>query len=148
LAGFLAVKIALAIAARAARIARAVLRLEALHRGPGCNLRAVDREMLVRQQPAQLFVIHEFGQELPRRVGLKQPIAVFREYGRNPYRLIHPKPDEPAVEQVVIELLHQLPLRPDRIERLQQKRPQQLLRRDRRPTTLRVSLGKVAVERS
>src|SRR3979490_3023468 len=37
--------------------------LEALHRSPGRNLRAVDREVLVRQQPAQLLVMHEFGQE-------------------------------------------------------------------------------------
>src|SRR4051794_8813878 len=53
-AGLLAVEIALAIAARTGWIARAVLRLEALHRGPGHDLRAIDREMLVRQQLTQL----------------------------------------------------------------------------------------------
>ena len=63
-AALLAVKIALAIAARAGRIARTVLRPETLHRGPGRNLRAVDREVLVRQQPAQLVMIHELGEEL------------------------------------------------------------------------------------
>ena len=103
--------------------------------------------MLVRQQPAQLLVIHEFGQELPRDVRRKQPIAVLREYRRHPYRLVNAKSDEPAVQQVVIELFHQLPLRPDRIECLQQKRPQQPLRCDRRPSAVRVSLGKIAVER-
>src|SRR4030088_828258 len=129
-AALLAVKIALAIAARAGRIVRTVLRPETLHRGPGRNLRTVDREVLVRQQPAQLVMIHELGEELPRHVGLKQPIAVLREHRRHPYRLVHAEPDEPAIEKVIIELLHQLPFRPDRIERLQQKRPQQPLRRN------------------
>jgi hypothetical protein len=78
---------------------------------------------------------------------LEQPIAVLREHRRHPHRLVNPKPDEPAVEQVVIELLHQLPLRADGIERLQQKRAQQPLGRDRRPTAVRVSLGKIAIDR-
>src|SRR5262249_25377749 len=146
-AGLLAMEIALAIAARARRITRAVLRLEALHRRPGCNLRPVDREMLVRQQPTQLRMLHERGQKLPRHVCFKQPIAVLREHPRNPYRLVHAETNEPAVEQVVVELLHQLPLRADGIERLQQERPQQSLRRDRRPAAVRVRPGKIAVER-
>src|SRR5215813_7763221 len=146
-AGLLAMEIALAIAARARRITRAVLRLEALHRRPGCNLRPVDREMLVRQQPTQLRMLHERGQKLPRHVCFKQTIAVLREHRRNPYRLVHAETNEPAVEQVVVELLHQLPLRADGIERLQQERPQQSLRRDRRPAAVRVRPGKFAVER-
>jgi len=50
-------------------------------------------------------------------LGLEQSIAVFVNTGRHPHRLVNAKPDEPAVEQVVIELLHQLSLRPVRIER-------------------------------
>src|SRR5215475_10109283 len=146
-AGLLAMEIALAIAARARRITRAVLRLEALHRRPGCNLRPVDREMFVRQQPTQLRMLHERGQKLPCHVCFKQPIAVLREHCRNPYRLVHAETNEPAVEQVVVELLHQLPLRADGIERLQQERPQQSLRRDRRPAAVRVRPAKIAVER-
>jgi hypothetical protein len=103
--------------------------------------------MLVRQQHAQFLMLHEFGEKLPRYVGLKQPIAVLREDRRHPHRLVNAKPDEPAVEQVVIELFHQLPLRPDRIEGLQQKCPKQPLRCDRRATAVRVSLGKIAIER-
>jgi hypothetical protein len=57
-------------------IARAVLRPKALHRGPGGNLRAVDREMLVRQQPTQLLVVQQFRQELARHVRFEQSIAV------------------------------------------------------------------------
>src|SRR5262249_60477996 len=86
--GLLAMEIALAIAARARRITRAVLRLEALHRRPGCNLRPVDREMLVRQQPTQLRMLHERGQKLPRHVCFKQPIADLPEHRRNPYRRV------------------------------------------------------------
>jgi hypothetical protein len=80
--------------------------------------------------PAQFVMIHELGQELPRHVGLEQPIAILREHRRHPYRLVHAEPDEPAIKKVIIELLHQLPFRPDRIERLQQKRTQQPLRRN------------------
>ncbi len=68
-------------------------------------------------------MLHELGKELPRHVCFKQPIAVLREHRWNPHRLVHAETDEPAVEQVVVELLHQLPLRADGIERLQQKRP-------------------------
>jgi hypothetical protein len=75
-------------------------------------------------------MIHELGEELPRHVGLKQPIAVLGEHRRHPHRLVHAEPHEPAIEKVIIELLHRLSFRPDRIERLQQKRPQQPLRRN------------------
>jgi hypothetical protein len=59
--------------------------------------------VLVRQQPAQLVMIHELGEELPRHVGLEQPIAVLREHRRHPYRLVHAEPDEPQIEKVIIE---------------------------------------------
>src|SRR5262245_32459840 len=56
--------------------------------------------------------------------------------------VVDAKPDEPAVKEILIELLHQLPLRPDRIKCLQQKRPQQPLRRYRRSAVNRIGLGK------
>jgi hypothetical protein len=40
-------------------------------------------------------MIHELGEEFPRHIGLKQPIAV-REHRRHPYHLVHAEPDEPA----------------------------------------------------
>jgi hypothetical protein len=46
--------------------------------------------------------------------------------------------DEPAEQQIVIELFHELALRTHRIEGLQQQGPQQLLGRDRRPADVRV----------
>ncbi|MNL50359.1 hypothetical protein D3C87_1733710 [compost metagenome] len=54
------------------------------------------------------------------------------EAGRMPDSRIHRKPDEPSKQQIVIDLLHQHPLRADREEGLQQRRPQQHLGRDRR----------------
>ena len=55
--------------------------------------------------------------------------------------------DSPTNQQVVIQLLHQLPLRANGMESLQQQGPQQLLRRDRRAAVLRVEPGKLPVER-
>ena len=52
-----AVKIALAVASRGWRLTRTVLRDEALHRGPGGNLGAVDGKVLVRKQGTNLFVV-------------------------------------------------------------------------------------------
>src|SRR5215208_575874 len=126
-APLLAAKVALAIAAGAGRLARPVLRLEALHRSPRLDLRAVNREVLVRQQFTYLLVVKQLSQELARHIRLEQSVAVLREHSRHPYRLVHPKPHEPTIEQIVVELLHQLTLRADRIERLQQQRPQQPL---------------------
>jgi hypothetical protein len=50
-----------------------------------------------------------------------------------PHRIIDPEPDEPAEQQVEAHPLHELTLGAHRIERLQEERPQQLLRRDRGP---------------
>jgi hypothetical protein len=42
--------------------------------------------------------------------------------------VVHAKADEPAEQQVELDPLHQLPLRADRVESLQQQRPQQAWR--------------------
>jgi hypothetical protein len=46
-------------------------------------------------------------------------------------------PTNQAEQEVELEPLHQLAFRADRVERLQQHRPEQHLRRDRRPTRTR-----------
>src|SRR4029077_8949323 len=53
---------------------------------------------------------------------------------------IQRQPDKPPKQQIVAELLHQLPLRTHRVERLQQQRAKQFLRRNRRPSELGVQL--------
>src|SRR5215208_639360 len=145
-APLLAAKVALAIAAGAGRLARPVLRLEALHRSPRLDLRAVNREVLVRQQFTYLLVVKQLSQELARHIRLEQSVAVLREHTRHPYRLVHPKPHEPTIEQIVVELLHQLTLRADRIERLQQQRPQQPLRSNRGATRFGVLVRKILAQ--
>ena len=77
-------------------------------------------------------------------IAIEQPIPVLAEYGRIPHRIIHRQTDEPAEQQIVVELLHQLSFRAHREERLQQQRPQQTLRWNRRPTITCVKLAEVA----
>ena len=50
-----------------------------------------------------------------------------------PHRIIDADPDEPAEQQIELQPPHELALRANRIERLQQHRPEQHLGRDRRP---------------
>ena len=116
------------------RLARAVLRLEALHRSPGFDQGTIDREVLGREQLLHPGLGQYGGQELGRDVAFEQPIAVLREGRVIPGCVIDAESDEPAKQQIVFEPLHQLALGADRVEGLQQHRPQQLLRRDRGST--------------
>jgi hypothetical protein len=59
------------------------------------------------------------------------------EHGVIPHRVVHAQVDEPAKEQVV-DLLDQLALRPNRLRRLPQQRPQRILRHHRRPARGRI----------
>jgi hypothetical protein len=77
-------------------------------------------------------------QELARDRPVEQALPVLGEGGGVPRRRLQVKADKPAEEQVVLELLDQLPLAPDRVEQLQQQGPQQLFRRDRRAPGLAV----------
>jgi hypothetical protein len=108
-------------------------RPEALHAGEGLDQRAVDREVLVRKQRPDCGLAEHRLEEPGGDVARQEPLAVLGEHRDVPDRRIHRQPDEPAEQQIVIELFDQLALRTDRVEGLQQKRPQQLLRRDRWP---------------
>src|SRR5207249_10839679 len=66
----------LAVKVRAVAVIRAVLGLEALVRGPGLDERAVDREMLVRQQRLDLWVIQKPFHELPEHIAALKPVPV------------------------------------------------------------------------
>ena len=83
-------------------------------------------------------------QELGRDLALEQPVAVLGEHRHVPHRVVDAQPDEPAEQEIVVQLLHELPLRADRVERLQQQGAQQLLRRDRRPPVQRIELLEIA----
>jgi hypothetical protein len=70
-------------------------------------------------------------QKLFGHVCLQQPIAILGEGGRIPDFVIRVQSHEPAKQQVVIHLFHQQALASNRVQHLQQLRPQQLLRRNR-----------------
>ena len=63
----------------------------------------------------------------------QQTLAVFREHRGHPHRLLHRQADEPAVQQVVLDLLHELALRTDTVEHLKKHGAQQFLGRDAGP---------------
>ncbi|MEZ0105318.1 hypothetical protein ABIF25_008900 [Bradyrhizobium elkanii] len=61
-----------------------------------------------------------------------------------PNRIVHPKPNEPAEQQIELYPFHQMPFRANPIERLEEHRPKQLLRCDRGATELRIELAELA----
>ena len=138
----LAVEVALGVAPAARRrlVATFGLGLEALHARKRFDQGAIDREMLVREQRPNLGLAQHRLEELRRDLARKEPVAVLGEHRHVPDRRVDRQANEPAEQQVVVELLHQLALRAHRIEGLEQQRPQQLLRRDRRPAEVRVQL--------
>lgn len=94
--------------------------------------------MLGREQWLDLWIAEDRRQEAARDVAFQQAVAIFGEHRHVPHRHVHRQADEPAEQHVVGDLLHQLPLRADREQGLQQQRPQQLLRRDRGAAGFRV----------
>ena len=117
--------------------------LEALQPGPGLDQRAIDGEVLGRDQLLGLGLRKHALEERARDVARQQPLPVLGEDRGVPDRVIHAQAHEPAKEQVVIELLHELPLAADRVEELEQQRTQQLLGRDGGPAGLGVQPGEL-----
>src|SRR5512132_188437 len=142
----LTMEVALAVAARRGRCARAVLRPEALQARPRLDQRPINREVLVREQPLDAGIVEHGSEELRRDLAVEQPVAVLGEHGHVPHLLIDAETDKPAEQQVIVQLLHQLSLRAHGIERLQQQPPQQLLRRDRRPADRRIDRLEIFVQ--
>ena len=94
--------------------------------------------MLVRQQRLDPWLVQHPRQELGGDIARQQTFAVLGEDRHVPDRRVHPQPDKPAEQQIVVQLLHQLTLRAHRIECLQKQCSQQFLRRDRRPADRRI----------
>jgi hypothetical protein len=109
--------------------------------------RAVDGEVIIRQQRRHLPVREDRLQELLGNVGFQQPVAVLGVGRMIPDRVVDAEPDKPAKQQIVIELLHQLALGPDRVERLDQRAAQQSLGCDRGPAEGRVHRRELGIER-
>ena len=139
-------KVALPVAAGAWRIARAILWAKALHAGPGVDQGAIDREMVGRQQGLDLPQRQKAGQKLLRHIRRKEAVTVVAEHRRMPHARVNRQADEPAKEQIVVDLLHQLPLASHRKERPQQGRPKQHLRRNRGSAHPRIKRRKPPVQ--
>jgi hypothetical protein len=99
------------------------------------------------QKPLHPGLRQHRSQELGRDVALQQPVAVLREHRMVPRRIVDADAGEPAEQKVIFQPLHQKTLRADRIEGLQQHRPQQLLRRDRWPPDRRIQRRKLRLQR-
>src|SRR5215472_7016676 len=93
-------------------------------------------------------MVQKLGHELGEYLAALQPVAVLREHARVPHQVVGRKSHEPAVQKIVVQLLHQLAFRPDAVEHLQQQGAQQLLRRDRRTAFARVKPRKATVQLS
>ena len=65
-----------------------VLAHEALVSGPGLDQRAVDAEVLTRQQVPGLGRLQHFAEERDHRVVLDQALAVLAEHCRHPHRVV------------------------------------------------------------
>ena len=144
----LAVKVPLAVASGAGgspepSFGRKLLRLaQASNKVPSTEKCSLDNKALTLAWDSTA------ARNLPGHLALRQPVAVLGEGGDIPYRVVDAEPDKPAEQQVVVEPVNQLPLRADRIERLQQQGAHQPLRRDRHPPDRRIELGKLAGQRS
>src|ERR1700726_2283612 len=90
-------------------------------------------------------MVQKPGHELLEPLAVLQPVPVLGEGGRVPDRVVGRKPHKPAVQQIVIQLLHQLAFRPNAVEHLQQQCAKQLLRRRRGASFARVKLPQVTV---
>src|SRR4051812_41646653 len=92
----------------------AVLRSEALEAGRRLNQRAVHREMLIREQSPRVGPADHLIKELLPDLVLEQALAVLGEDGGVETRLDRVHVDEPAEQQVVLQLLAEGPLGSDR----------------------------------
>jgi hypothetical protein len=94
--------------------------------------------MLIAGQFSVLRLLHHLHQELSRHVPFQQSVPVLGEHCDVPDRLVHIHSDEPSEEHAVVDLFHQQALAAHRIQHLDELRPEQLLWRDRRASSLGV----------
>ena len=67
-------------------------------------------------------MFEKLGHKLLEHIAFLKAFAVLGEHGRVPDRIVRREADEPAKQQIVVELLHQLALGADRIKHLQNQR--------------------------
>ena len=81
--------------------------------GPGAFIASIENDFdLAVDLTSQ--VLHSVNRELrPFLVATRQFYAVLGEHRHVPHRIVDAETDEPAEQQIVVQLLHQLPLRAD-----------------------------------
>ncbi len=123
-----------------ARLGRIALFRKTLPRSPRLDQRPVHRKVLLAQQVVFLRLLQHSFQQLLAHRARDQTFPVLAEHCRIPHHVVHLQTHEPAEQQVVVQLLHQLPLRPYRVQHHHQQRTQKPLRRNRRTARRRVQL--------
>ena len=78
----------------------------------------------------------------------QQPITILREDGWSRAPIVNAQAHETTEQQVLVHLFHELPLRADRVEDLQQAGPDQTFRRDGGPTLTGVKPIKLGIQRA
>lgn len=97
-------------------------------------------------QRCQFAMRQNGGHDPAGHVGGQQPVAVLAKHRRDPDGIVDPEAHKPAEQQVVIHLLHELPLGPDRVEDLQQAGTDQPFGRDRGAALTRVEPVEVGIQ--
>ena len=117
---------------------------EALDTGRRLYQGPIHTEVLVRHQSTTVCLIRYLFEQFPLQLVSQQPSPVLGEHRRVEARLHQVHIQEPAIEQVVVELLAEGSLTPVRIQRDQQQRLQQTLGMDRCRSDLLIHTVEVA----
>lgn len=147
-AALLALEVGIGVARAILRWVAAILLDKGLVRGPGVDQRAIDAEMLVAGVLGPCGQRLDALEEQPRYILVEQAVTVLAEGRVIPHALVHRQADEPAKQQVEINLLDQLPLGANGVNHLQQRGAQQPLRRNRGPSQGGVQPVEVPIHRS
>ncbi len=110
-------------------------RPDALPAGPCFQERAIDSEVLGREQPLGVGLVHDPGTERLGGLACYEPRTIPRERGRVPHLCSRADADEPAGEEIMAELLDESPLAPHSIPHVDHERVEKLLGQDSKPPT-------------
>ena len=120
------------------RLAGTIVSLKAFRRRPSFIQRTIDREMLGRDQSVPPCQTKHFAEEGASHRFVEQVVTILRETAVIPHLVIHIKTDKPAIEQLVVNVLEQLTLETNQVQRLDQTGAQEMLRQNRRAPHVRV----------
>jgi len=103
-------------------------------------------KVLIAEQRIDIWSAHQFLQKAAHGLVIEEPLAVVRKGGGVPNWIVRPQANNPAVQQVVVELLEQKPFGANPVERLQERGQQESLWRHRGPAFCGVERAKGGIE--